>query len=153
MLINCYSPDQCTRYAAQLVCVCCWHARVALAPCWLYSAVQQQSQVCLFTGVLYLAIHAGSAGLTGKPITTSGKVQLIAFCIFEVCVGIFWPSMMKMRAAYVPEELRSTIINIFRVPLNMFVCIVLYNVSRQGGSRQHLGVLINNFKYESGSIY
>ncbi len=54
---------------------------------------------------------------------------MIAFCIFEVCVGIFWPSMMKMRAAYVPEELRSTIINIFRIPLNLFVCLVLANVS------------------------
>ena len=37
--------------------------------------------------------------------------------------------MMTMRASYVPEELRSTIINCFRIPLNMFVCIILYNVS------------------------
>ena len=43
-------------------------------------------------------------------------------------VGIFWPSMMKMRSVYVPEEQRSTIINIFRIPLNLFVCVVLYNV-------------------------
>lgn len=43
-------------------------------------------------------------------------------------VGVFWPSMMTMRAHYVPEELRSTIINLFRIPLNLFVCIILYNV-------------------------
>jgi hypothetical protein len=61
-----------------------------------------------------------------------GKIQLLAFCVFEVCVGIFWPSMMSMRAAYVPEELRATIINIFRIPLNAFVCIVLGNVSGLG---------------------
>jgi len=36
--------------------------------------------------------------------------------------------MMKMRATYVPEDLRATIINLFRIPLNLFVCIVLYNV-------------------------
>jgi len=36
---------------------------------------------------------------------------------------------MKMRSAYVPEESRATIINIFRIPLNLFVCTVLYNVS------------------------
>lgn len=69
------------------------------------------------------------AGLKGQPITLQGKLQLLAFCVFEVCVGIFWPSMMSMRAAYVPEELRATIINIFRIPLNAFVCIVLGNVS------------------------
>jgi hypothetical protein len=47
-------------------------------------------------------------------ITTNGIVQLLAFCLFEVCVGVFWPSMMSMRAQYVPEEMRSTIINLFR---------------------------------------
>jgi hypothetical protein len=36
---------------------------------------------------------------------------------------------MSMRANYVPEELRATIINIFRIPLNAFVCVVLGNVS------------------------
>ena len=61
-------------------------------------------------------------------INLAGKVQLLAFCVFEACVGLFWPSMMKMRSQYVPEESRSTIINFFRIPLNMFVCIMLYNV-------------------------
>ncbi|MEW5319725.1 MAG: hypothetical protein WDW38_010861 [Sanguina aurantia] len=66
---------------------------------------------------------AGDVGLSG-----SGKIQLIAFCVFEVLVGVFWPSMMTMRSAYIPEELRSTILNTFRVPLNFFVCVILYNV-------------------------
>lgn len=35
---------------------------------------------------------AGDVGLSG-----SGKIQLIAFCVFEVLVGVFWPSMMTMR--------------------------------------------------------
>lgn len=33
----------------------------------------------------------------------SGKIQLIAFCLFECMVGVFWPSMMTMRAHYIPE--------------------------------------------------
>ena len=61
-------------------------------------------------------------------ITFEGKIQLLAFCVFEACVGIFWPSMMKLRSQYVPEESRSTIINFFRIPLNLFVCVMLYNV-------------------------
>ena len=43
-------------------------------------------------------------------------------------MGIFWPSMMTMRAHYIPEDMRATIINCFRIPLNAFVCIILYNV-------------------------
>uniref|UniRef100_A0A7S0R371 Molybdate-anion transporter n=1 Tax=Chlamydomonas leiostraca TaxID=1034604 RepID=A0A7S0R371_9CHLO len=63
-----------------------------------------------------------------RGISLEGKIQLAAFCGFEVLVGVFWPSMMTMRAHYVPEELRSTIINFFRIPLNLFVCVILYNV-------------------------
>eukprot|EP00475_Leptophrys_vorax_P000974 TRINITY_DN10513_c0_g1_i1.p1 TRINITY_DN10513_c0_g1~~TRINITY_DN10513_c0_g1_i1.p1 ORF type:complete len:169 (+),score=18.55 TRINITY_DN10513_c0_g1_i1:2-508(+) len=65
----------------------------------------------------------------GEGISLSGQLQLIGFCLFEICVGIFWPSIMKMRSQYIPEEARSTIMNFFRIPLNIFVCIVLYNVS------------------------
>ncbi|CAK9145396.1 unnamed protein product [Ilex paraguariensis] len=63
----------------------------------------------------------------GGSISFAGCIQLIGFCTFEACVGIFWPSIVKMRSQYIPEEARSTIMNFFRIPLNIFVCIVLYN--------------------------
>jgi MFS transporter, MFS domain-containing protein family, molybdate-anion transporter len=28
----------------------------------------------------------------------------ISFIIFEICVGIFWPSMSLMRSKYIPES-------------------------------------------------
>ncbi|OMO79847.1 Plastocyanin-like protein [Corchorus capsularis] len=68
------------------------------------------------------------SGMKGGGISVSGCIQLIGFCTFEACVGIFWPSIMKMRSQYIPEEARSTIMNFFRIPLNIFVCIALYNV-------------------------
>ncbi|CAL5229707.1 g13080 [Coccomyxa viridis] len=64
-----------------------------------------------------------STGLDWK-----GRIQMAAFCFFELLVGIFWPSMMKLRSQYVPEGIRATTLNLFRVPLNLFVCLVLYNV-------------------------
>jgi hypothetical protein len=61
-------------------------------------------------------------------------VQLVALCcvFYEVLIGMFWPSMMTLRAKYLPEEQRSTIINLFRVPLNLFVCIILWKVRGVG---------------------
>ncbi|GMT26124.1 hypothetical protein PFISCL1PPCAC_17421 [Pristionchus fissidentatus] len=53
-------------------------------------------------------------------------VVFVAFLVFEMCVGIFWPSMACLRGAYVPEETRSTTINIFRIPLNLIVIVILY---------------------------
>ncbi|MFQ6663627.1 hypothetical protein Gotur_031075 [Gossypium turneri] len=69
-----------------------------------------------------------SASLLLPIITNVCCLQLLGFCTFEACAGIFWPSIMKMRSQYIPEEARSTIMNFFRIPLNIFVCIVLYNV-------------------------
>ncbi|KAL8248066.1 hypothetical protein R6Q59_009282 [Mikania micrantha] len=70
-----------------------------------------------------------SPEVKGGGISVGASIQLVGFCAFEGCVGIFWPSIMKMRSQYIPEEARSTIMNFFRIPLNMFVCIVLYNVN------------------------
>lgn len=77
-----------------------------------------------------LAPYLLGAMALGNPtgLTYSGFGQLLAFCVFEACVGMFWPSFMQMRSKYVPEEHRATIINIFRIPLNLFVCTILYNV-------------------------
>jgi hypothetical protein len=69
------------------------------------------------------------SSVKGNGISFAGSLQLLGFCTFESCVGIFWPSIMKMRSQYIPEESRSTIMNFFRIPLNLFVCVVLYNVS------------------------
>ncbi|KAG2555270.1 hypothetical protein PVAP13_9KG566200 [Panicum virgatum] len=69
------------------------------------------------------------SSVKGGSISFGGCLQLLGFCTFEACVGIFWPSIMKMRSQYIPEEARSTIMNFFRIPLNLFVCVVLYNVN------------------------
>ncbi|KAL6986471.1 hypothetical protein U1Q18_019834 [Sarracenia purpurea var. burkii] len=85
------------------------------------------SAVSLFSPVVTNLLVPPS-GVKGGSISFSGCIQLFGFCAFEACVGIFWPSIMKMRSQYIPEEARSTIMNFFRIPLNIFVCVVLYNV-------------------------
>ena len=87
------------------------------------------SAFALSIPVMVKMFDFGSMGYKGGPITFEGKVQMLGFLIFEAMVGIFWPSMMKMRAQYVPEEVRSTVMNFFRIPLNLFVCVILYNVA------------------------
>ena len=49
----------------------------------------------------------------------------ITFVLFEMICGVFFPVFGSLRAVYVPEKQRSTIMNFFRVPLNLFVVIVL----------------------------
>ncbi|KRZ87245.1 Major facilitator superfamily domain-containing protein 5 [Trichinella sp. T8] len=49
----------------------------------------------------------------------------MGFAVFEICVGVFWPASSFMRSVHVPEKARSTVMNIFRIPLNLVVVIIL----------------------------
>eukprot|EP00824_Muranothrix_gubernata_P018528 TRINITY_DN37604_c0_g1_i1.p2 TRINITY_DN37604_c0_g1~~TRINITY_DN37604_c0_g1_i1.p2 ORF type:complete len:457 (+),score=92.75 TRINITY_DN37604_c0_g1_i1:25-1371(+) len=63
------------------------------------------------------------------PVVSVDPVLLVfAFLVFEICVGMFWPALGTMRGNYVPEEVRATLMNVFRIPLNLFVVLILINV-------------------------
>ena len=49
----------------------------------------------------------------------------IAFNVFELCCGVYFPTMGSLKSAMIPESMRSTIMNIFRIPLNIVVVLVL----------------------------
>lgn len=61
------------------------------------------------------------------PIVFSKNQPLVfvGFLVFEFCVGVFWPAMGVLRSKYVPESARATVMNIFRVPLNLIVISLL----------------------------
>ena len=61
----------------------------------------------------------------------SHEVLLFAcFMIFEGCCGLYFPALGTQRSNIVPEEVRAAVMNIFRIPLNLFVVIVLLFVDQ-----------------------
>lgn len=91
-------------------------------------------------------------------IGMNNKVAVFAsFLVFESTVGMFYPvriltlcqlwtitvhlNLLKSQAyghiksSLIPEEVRSSVMTLFRVPLNMLVMIVLLKVSAQRFSR------------------
>ena len=73
---------------------------------------------------------AAAAALLVPALTGLHLAQLLALCTFECCVGVYYPCMSSLRARLIPSEVRSTIMGLFRVPLNLIVVLVLLNVSR-----------------------
>ncbi|GBG31436.1 Molybdate-anion transporter [Hondaea fermentalgiana] len=80
------------------------------------------------TVLMYNAAVA-SLCLAAPAFTSSHTINFFAFCVFEVCVGVYHPGVGFLRAKYIPEEVRATIVNFFRVPLNGFVVLVLLYTS------------------------
>ena len=65
---------------------------------------------------------------------TETRVPCPAFPPLPAATACPPPPLLPPCSGYVPEEMRSTIINFFRIPLNLFVCLVLFNVRRAGGA-------------------
>jgi len=49
----------------------------------------------------------------------------LAMNLFEMCVGMYFPSMGTMKGMIVPEDKRAAIYNLFRIPLNFIVLFSL----------------------------
>ena len=56
------------------------------------------------------------------------RVVLVAFLVFEICCGVYFPCQGTLRGKYIPESSRSAIMNFFRIPLNLLVVVVLVRV-------------------------
>jgi len=57
-------------------------------------------------------------------------IRFVAFLAFETCVGLYFPMMGTLKGDIVPEDMRSTIYNLYRLPLNVIVLLpLLFNFS------------------------
>jgi hypothetical protein len=75
-----------------------------------------------------VAFLFGAVSLIIPAFVENHGVRMAAFVLFEACCGLYFPSIGILRAKYVPEAQRSTIMTIFRVPLNFVVALILSNV-------------------------
>merc|ERR1712100_546846 len=57
---------------------------------------------------------------------SSTVINYLAFLVFELCVGMYFPMMGTLKGRVVPEESRSAIYNLYRVPLNGIVVTALW---------------------------
>ena len=50
---------------------------------------------------------------------------MASFLLFELLCGMYFPSIGSLRSTAIPSHVRSTIMNIFRIPLNIIVATIL----------------------------
>ncbi|KAI1410764.1 DUF791-domain-containing protein [Hypoxylon sp. FL1857] len=47
------------------------------------------------------------------------------FCLFEACVGMYWPCTGYLKGHLVEDDIRAKVYSILRIPLNIFVVVSL----------------------------
>lgn len=73
--------------------------------------------IALFANLLL--VHSTHPGAHDYALSFS------AFVVFEIAVGIYFPAMGFLRSRIIPDTHRWSIMNWFRVPINLIACAVL----------------------------
>lgn len=61
------------------------------------------------------------------PIAASEIGLLVGvFMLYEMCIGSYFANVARLKCKYVDDSHRATVYNLFRVPLNFIVLVVLY---------------------------
>mmetsp|Transcript_48626 Transcript_48626/g.154052 ORF Transcript_48626/g.154052 Transcript_48626/m.154052 type:complete len:220 (+) Transcript_48626:255-914(+) len=85
-------------------------------------------------GALYLASSPPAATMLQRALSMSHKPLYLVFCFaaFEAAVGVYFPAVGGLRAAYLPGAQRGAIMALTRVPLNLLVIAVALARDRLG---------------------
>ncbi|KAH9177752.1 hypothetical protein EDB89DRAFT_1934281 [Lactarius sanguifluus] len=82
---------------------------------------QLSALVCAAAAVTFAACVS-----IGKGKSEQGEhLKFWAFCLFEACVGMYYPVQGMLRGSLIANEHRATLSALFRVPLNVFVIVAL----------------------------
>ena len=54
-----------------------------------------------------------------------------SFCLYEACVGVYFPSMAHQKGKIIDDGVRANIYGMLRVPLNLFVVVAL-SLTKEG---------------------
>jgi len=71
----------------------------------------------------------GAIALLVPAISTDSTTCFLSFLVFEAVCGIHWPLTGTLKGKYIPEESRSAVMNLMRLPLNLIVVVVLLKVA------------------------
>lgn len=65
--------------------------------------------------MMTLVLGVGIVSMATVLVTGNAYVCLFGFCAFEATCGIYFPAMGTLRGEYLPNDTRSTIMNLARV--------------------------------------
>lgn len=96
----------------------------------IFSSIELRSE--RDTGRLLLSILALAAiSLLLPVLATAEALAFWCFSLFEACVGLYFPTMSRLKSELVEDAVRGKVYGMMRLPLNVFVVLAL-GVTREG---------------------
>ncbi|KAI9818838.1 MAG: hypothetical protein M1827_007659 [Pycnora praestabilis] len=83
-------------------------------------------------GRLLTSIFAvASSSLLVTVMCKDERLTFWSFCLFEACVGMYWPSIGYLKGRIIDDGIRARVYGMLRIPLNVFVVFAL-SLTREG---------------------
>jgi hypothetical protein len=88
-------------------------------------ASREGNSTQLSSGAIQLAASLSASALLLTILLRDELSRFWAFCLFKLCVGLYYPSMAYLKGRLVQEERRGRVYGLMRVPLNFctFLCL------------------------------
>lgn len=82
----------------------------------------------------FAMLMLATASMATATVVGSSSLALLtaAMFLFEVCVGMYFPSIGTLRSKYLPDSHRSVMMNLFGIPLNLIVVTVFLSIRSLG---------------------
>ncbi|KAJ4495737.1 DUF791-domain-containing protein [Lentinula edodes] len=91
----------------------------------LTSSSKSNGSLSIHAKLSSLVCAVSGLALAASVSSRNEKIRFWCFCVFEACVGIYYPVQGMLRGTLIPNEHRATLSSLFRVPLNVFVVVSL----------------------------
>lgn len=73
----------------------------------------------------FLICSLAISGLLDISVPYSIITCYFCFIVYEISVGLYYPSMIYLKSQVIPEKIRVTISNVIKIPSNIFICLAL----------------------------
>ncbi|KEY75016.1 hypothetical protein S7711_01357 [Stachybotrys chartarum IBT 7711] len=97
---------------------------------------RKDNSLLLSSQTVQLTLSLAAAALLLTIVAQVEAYRFWAFCVFEFCLGMYFPSIGYLKGRLVSEEQRGKVYGLMRVPLNAFVLVVLSTIKDGDKSRE-----------------
>ncbi|KAH6679578.1 hypothetical protein B0J14DRAFT_614727 [Halenospora varia] len=102
----------------------CFMASVMLGSL-LFNLIISKHQLLAPSRLLTIIFATASSSLLVTIVLKSEVLTFWSFCVFELCVGMYWPSVGYLKGRFVEDGVRARVYGMLRIPLNVFVVVAL----------------------------
>ncbi|KAH6679707.1 hypothetical protein B0J14DRAFT_472622 [Halenospora varia] len=90
-----------------------------------YSSLKSKQGTMSASKLLMATLFVASGCFVVPVLIHNEAVTFWCFCVFEICCGIYFPSIAHLKEKAIEDGVRAKIYGILRIPLNVFVVLGL----------------------------